>query len=144
MPPMRLTETAINKAMKTVAAGKRQDLADPGCPGLRLRLTPAGTATWVLACRDRQGRMRRFPLGRYPAVGLSEARTAARALHTRVKHYGEDPIAERRRERVLGAAAKAGIGTLGSVLDLYGEKQASQQGRGLRAASGSTGCLAHY
>ena len=127
MPPMRLTDTAINKAMKAVAVGTRQDLADLGCPGLRLRLTPAGTATWVLACRDRLGRMRRFPLGRYPAMGLSAARTAARALHTRVKHHGEDPVAERRRERALGAAAKVGIGTLGSVLDLYGEKQASQQ-----------------
>jgi integrase len=71
--------------------------------------------------------MRRFPLGRYPALGLSEARSAARLLHTRVKHYGEDPVAERRRERALGEAAKAGVGTLASILDLYGEKVGNQQ-----------------
>jgi hypothetical protein len=125
--PVRMTDTAINKAMKAVAEGTRRDLADAGCPGLRLRLTPAGTATWVLACRDRQGRMRRFPIGSYPAKGVSEARIAARALHTRVKHDGADPVAERRRERAIGEAAKAGIGTLAAVLDIYGEKRGNQQ-----------------
>ena len=118
--PVRMTETAINKAIREVSNGTRRDLADAGCPGLRLRLTPAGAATWVLACRDRQGRMRRFPLGRYPDKGISEARSEARALHTRVKQDGADPVAERRRERAMGAAAKAGVGTLAALLDLYG------------------------
>jgi integrase len=113
--------------MKAAAAGTRRDLADAGCPGLRLRLTPAGTATWVLACRDRQGRMRRFPIGSYPAKGISEARSDVRALHTRVKHEGADPVAERRHERAIAQAAKAGIGTLGAVLDTYGEKCGNQQ-----------------
>ena len=67
--PVRMTETAINKAIREVANGNRRDLADAGCPGLRLRLTPGGAATWVLACRDRHGRMRRFPLGRIPYDG---------------------------------------------------------------------------
>ena len=61
--PVRMTETAISKAMREAANGTRRDLADLGCPGLRLRLTPGGAATWVLACRDRHGRMRRFPWG---------------------------------------------------------------------------------
>jgi len=118
---VRLTDTAISKATREVAAaGKRRDLSDAGCPGLRLRLTPAGAAAWVLACRDRQGAMRRFPLGSYPALGVSEARTKARALHHKVKQEGADPIAERRRERAMGEAARAGEGTLASVLDLYG------------------------
>lgn len=60
--PVRLTETAISKAIRDVSsAGARRDLADAGCPGLRLRLTPAGGKSWFLACRDRLGRMRRFP-----------------------------------------------------------------------------------
>ena len=45
--PVRLTETAINKAIREVSRGTRRDLADAGCSGLRLRLTPAGAATWV-------------------------------------------------------------------------------------------------
>jgi integrase len=125
--PLRLTETAISKAMKAVAEGTRRDLADAGCPGLRLRLTPAGSATWVLACRDQHGRMRRFPIGNYPAKGVSDARRDARALHTRVKHEGADPVAERRRERAIAEAAKAGIGTLAAVLDTYGEKRGNNQ-----------------
>jgi integrase len=125
--PVRLTETAINKAIREVSDGTRRDLADAACAGLRLRLTPAGTATWVLACRDRQGRMRRFPLGSYPDKGVSEARSEARTLHTRVKQDGADPVADRRRERAMGAAAKEGVGTLGALLDLYGEKRGNAQ-----------------
>src|ERR1019366_4607436 len=102
--PVQLTVPAITKAMKAVAMEGRRDLADAGCPGLRLRLTPNGVATWVLACRDREGRMRRFPLGSWPAKGISEARNAARVLHVQVKQGGVDPIAERRRERAMGDA----------------------------------------
>ena len=117
--PVQLTETGINRAIREVADGTRRDLADATCPGLRLRLTPAGRASWVLACRDRLGRMRRFPLGAYPDMGISEAR----ALHTRVKREGADPVDDRRRDLAIGAAAKAGLGTLAAVLDIYGALQ---------------------
>ena len=126
--PVQLTDTAIKKAALEVAeTEKRRDLADGGCPGLRLRLTPAGGKSWVLACRDRQGRMRRFLLGSFPTMGVSKARTEARALHARVKQEGADPTADRRRERAMGAAAKAGIGTLSAALDIYGEKCGNKQ-----------------
>src|SRR4029453_16060856 len=98
----RLNETAIAKAIREVAhSGIRRDLADAACPGLRLRLTPSGQKSWVLACRDRLGRMRRFPLGSYPTMGVAQARDAARDLHRRVKQEGADPIADRRRDRAL-------------------------------------------
>jgi integrase len=117
--PVRLTETAIFKAARDVSeSGARRDLADARCPGLRLRLTPAGGKSWVLACRDRLGRMRRFPLGNFPDMGVSEARDEARAMHAKVK-AGADPVAERRRDRAIGRDAKAGIGTLAAVLDIY-------------------------
>jgi integrase len=118
-----MTETAISKAIRESPQTGRRELADAGCPGLRLRVTPAGSATWVLACRDRLGRMRRFPLGSYPAIGISEARSEARALHTKVRQEGVDPIAERRRERAIGKAAKVGIGTLAAVLAIYERHQ---------------------
>src|SRR5918998_6132476 len=117
--PLRLTEAAIRSAISKAAETGRRDLADASLPGLRLRLTPAGSATWALACRDPHGRMRRFPLGHFPAVGLAEAREKARALRVRVR-AGEDPVAERRRMRALGRDAKEGIGTLEALLDLYG------------------------
>jgi integrase len=49
-------------------------------------------------------------------------------MHTRVRQDGADPIAERRRDRALGQAAKEGIGTLSALLTIYG----NQRGRELR------------
>ncbi len=129
--PIRLTEPAITKALREAAAsGTRRDLADATQPGLRVRVTPNGTASWVLACRDRAGRMRRFPLGRWPAISISEARSEARALHHRVRHEGADPVAEARQDRASAAATKAGtVATLAGLLDLYGR----QRGAALRS-----------
>ena len=67
--PIALTEPAIKRAIRESAVAGRMELADAGCPGLRLRLTPSGSKTWVLACRDRIGRLRRFQLGRFPDLG---------------------------------------------------------------------------
>lgn len=125
--PVSLTETAINRAIRQAAeTGERRDLSDAGSAGslrgLRIRVTPAGSASWVLACRDRQGHMRRFPVGAWPEMGLAAARDAARALHAKVKGEGADPIAERREERARAARERAGDGTLAAVLDAYGEK----------------------
>jgi integrase len=117
---VRLTETAIRAALLKAAETKqRRDLADAGQEGLRLRITPGGAASWVLACRDPHGGMRRFPLGGWPALGLSDAREKARAMRVKVRE-GADPIAEAKKLRAIGRDAKAGIGTLPAVLDLYG------------------------
>jgi hypothetical protein len=127
---VRMTETAITKALKDAHESGRFDLADAGCEGLRLRLTPSGTATWILACRDKHGRMRRFMLGSYSrqdgSMGISDARAAARAMRERVRN-GADPTADRRRQREIGKAARAGIGTLAAVLDSYGEAVGNRQ-----------------
>ena len=127
---VHLTDSAIAKASREAwASGKRGDLADAAHPGLRLRLTPPsrrsaeGSKTWMLCCRDREGRMRRFPLGAYPDIGISKARERAKALHVRVRQEGADPIAERRRERAAGAAAKAGVGTLNALLSVYTDQR---------------------
>src|SRR5207302_1320551 len=120
---VRLTETAIQRAIKTaLETGKRQELADASLPGLRLRLTPSGARSWVLACRDPIGAMRRFPLGAYPTMGLSDARDAARMMRAEVKK-GADPIADARRTRMIGREARAGVGTLAALLDVYGKQQ---------------------
>jgi integrase len=44
-----------------------------------------------------------------------------------VKYEGADPVAERRHERAIAQAARAGIGTLAGVLDTYGEKRGNKQ-----------------
>ncbi len=122
--PVKLTESAISKATKdSAASGVRKELADAGCPGLRLRISPAGKQVWVLACRDRYGRMRRFTVADYKEKGISEARSEARALRAKVQDDGADPILERKRDRAIGVAAKAGEGTLEALINLYEAKQ---------------------
>ena len=128
--PIRLTETAIGRATKEAAETKaRSELADAGCPGLRLRITPAGARTWLLGARDKGGRPRRFTLGSFPDMGIADAREAARAMRQRVKVEGADPIAERRRVRAEAVAARDGIGTLTSLIDLYERQHAAGQRR---------------
>ncbi len=125
MALVKLTETAINRAIREAVMAGRTDLSDVGLPGLRLRIvppsrkTPTGAAGWVLACRDQHGRMRRFPLGAWPGIGIAEAREKARALRVAVRD-GADPVAEARRKRMVARDAAQGIGTLAALLDLYG------------------------
>ena len=125
--PMTLTDNTISKAARdVVSAGERRDVSDAGCPGLRLRLTPKGAATWVLACRDREGRMRRFVLGQYQGktgMGLAAARTAARKLHVGIKNGAPDPIAVKRKHLAIGRDAKDGIGTLAGLIEHYQGKR---------------------
>ena len=125
--PVKLTDSGIIKATKDAAEeGVRKELVDAGCVGLRLRIAPSGRRNWMLACRDRHGRMRRFMLGDYKDMGLAEARVEARALRVKVRDEGADPTLERKRDRAVGAAARAGEGTLKAMLKVYEEKRGSK------------------
>jgi hypothetical protein len=83
--------------------------------------------------------MRRFPLGRHPALSISEARDAARDMRHRVTVGKEDPIAEKRRQRAIGTDAAAGIGTLKWLLDHYGRAKTGKAPAGPGAALKSWG-----
>lgn len=121
--PVTMTETAIRAATaRAVESGARVEIADERQEGLRLRITPKGVRTWVLACRDPLERMRRFTLGRYPTLGISDAREAARVMRVEVRK-GTDPTADARKKRAIAREAKEGIGTLRALLDLYGAKR---------------------
>jgi integrase len=65
--------------------------------------------------------MRRYEIGRYPVVGIAEARKKARKLHVNVRENGADPVAEGRRRRMAGTEARDGLGTLKALLTQYGE-----------------------
>lgn len=120
---VNITETAIKSGTKKAAeSATRVDLADTAPPGLTLRLTPSGGRSWVLSCRDASGATRRFSLGQHPAIGISEARDAARQTREAIKKMA-DPIADAKRKRAIAKQAKEGIGTLAALLDLYGKKE---------------------
>jgi hypothetical protein len=60
---VQITDQAINKATRDAKAdGRRRELADSGCRGLRIRITPAGSRGWILGARDKLGQARRFNL----------------------------------------------------------------------------------
>jgi len=90
---------------------------DGAVPGLRFRLTPAGTRSWSLNIRA-NGKMRRFEVGRN--LSLSEARSKAEELKVLIKN-GADPTAEKRARREKAKLALGGIGTIGSLIDRYFE-----------------------
>jgi integrase len=118
--PTNLTTPVITAATRRAAAStQRITLADPGQRGLQLRITPHGTRTWVLYCRDALGRPRRFPLGAYPEIGLAHARRAASAMREQVRQ-GAVPIAAARERRAEAHAGGQGTSdTLRTLLVLY-------------------------
>ena len=106
--PVNLTEPGIRKAIREAPAGSRKELVDAACRGLRLRPNKDKTATWALACRDSYGRMRRFSVGKYPEMGISDAREAAKELRSKVRYQAWYPIqpVQRRLRAAMTAAAK--------------------------------------
>ena len=86
VPPLSAAQLARIKP----APAKVIELIDGAVPGLRFRVTPAGTHSWSLNIRA-NGKMRRFDVGRN--LSLSEARSKAEKLKVEIKN-GEDPKAE--------------------------------------------------
>ena len=111
-----LSATAISKLkanpLKTV------ELVDGAVPGLRVRMSPAGIMTWSLNIRDAKGERRRFDVGQ--GLGLAAARDKAEKLRRQIRD-GKDPTAEKKATRERAKAAKAGIGTFGSIVKAYFE-----------------------
>jgi integrase len=69
----------------TKAKSTTYDITDTVGPGLRLRVTPAGSKTW--SWRHLQ---RRISIGRFPGIGLAEARGLATDMK-RAVDLGQDP-----------------------------------------------------
>ena len=101
-----MTEPGIEK-MARAPKGKRIERFDSGADGLSLRITDRGTKTWNICYHfpDAQGRLKhhRYTIGPWPAIGLAQARDAARMVKSRAK-AGINPKAER---ATAQAAAKA-------------------------------------
>ena len=70
---------------------------DDATPGLSLRVTPKNTRTWSLLYRT-NGVQKRLTLGRYPAVGLADARELAQDAQRTVAKGG-DPVGVKRAAR---------------------------------------------
>jgi len=82
---MRLTETKV-KGLKPKA--KRYEVGEAG--GLRVRVSPSGTKTWVYVYW-RDGRPRRLTLGHHPTMSLLAARKAAAEARQQHREQQIDP-----------------------------------------------------
>lgn len=90
----KLTDVAIRAA----ESGRHQD-----GDGLMLAVKTNGSKFWTLRIM-KHGTRSDLGLGSYPAVSLSQARTAAQAIRERVKN-GADVVGERRQAKAEALAA---------------------------------------
>lgn len=91
MTTKQLTDRDIAEAAPP--ASGRVELWDAALPGFGIRISAAGRKTWQVMYRV-DGRKRRLTLGTFPALTISLARDAAKALLAEVAK-GNDPAAQR-------------------------------------------------
>jgi len=83
---------------------KRTEIPDAGLPGLYLVIQPSGTKAWALRYRY-AGKPAKLTLGRWPIMGLADARTAAAAAIEAVES-GSNPSAEKQSTKAAKAEAQ--------------------------------------
>jgi len=106
-PKRRILNASMLKSLAPPPGGS-VDYFDDMTPGLSLRITSNDVRSWTVFYRDKNGRQKRLTLGRYPVVGLADARELARTAQLTVAKGG-DPVAEKRAARdVLTFAELAG------------------------------------
>ncbi len=95
------------------------DYFDERTTGLGLRISSAGRKSWFLMYRH-AGRLRRYTLGTYPALGLADAREKAKELLHEVA-MGSDPATQKQVNR--------GAPTFGELAEQYIELYAKANKR---------------
>ncbi|MCU0883545.1 MAG: Arm DNA-binding domain-containing protein, partial [Beijerinckiaceae bacterium] len=91
---MPLSDVALRSAKPTDSI---QKLSDGG--GLQLWIMPNGSKLWRLAYRF-DGKQKKLSVGRYPSVGLSEAR-AKREEAKSLLAMGRDPSIQKQTDKAL-------------------------------------------
>jgi integrase len=95
MPTVTLSARGI--AGLALPENGRVEYFDESTPNFALRVTASGHRSWICLYRCK-GEKRRFTIGSYPQLGLADAREKAKEVLRRAAK-GEDPAAEKKRER---------------------------------------------
>jgi hypothetical protein len=70
-PHETISETVIAAAVTEAReTGRTQIVADTLCTALRLVVTPSANPRWLLFCYNKDGRLEKSSLGRYPKIGV--------------------------------------------------------------------------
>jgi integrase len=103
---------------------RRVEISDPGQRGLYLVMQPSGAKSWAARFRH-EGRPVKFTLGRWPMMGLAEARAAAAEAIEQVER-GENPAAEKKAAKAASAeAAASGRDKVNTLLAQFGKRHLS-------------------
>src|SRR4051794_26207043 len=113
-------ELILSTAERSRISGKMIRLGDAGQKSLCLLITPRGSMSWCLRCRDHMGVLKTFTLGGYPGLTLRNARLMALSLREKVR-AGYNPIEEKRDKR-KELAVKDASHTLRTLVELYGRQ----------------------
>jgi integrase len=97
-----LTTKAVEAAKPDT--GKRREVADAALPGLYLVVQPSGAKSWALRYRF-AGKPSKLTLGRWPVMGLADARGAASEALDKIDH-GKNPAAEKKATKVAKLEAQ--------------------------------------
>ena len=111
---------------------KRIEKPDPALAGLYLIIQPSGAKSWALRYRF-GGKPAKMTLGRWPAMGVAEARAKATASLDVLDH-GRNPAGGGMKAKA-DAAAQADRDKVAAVVDLFVKRHASHNRRGADVAA---------
>lgn len=106
--------------------GKRLEVPDPALAGLYLIVQPSAAKSWALRYRF-DGKPAKLTLGRWPSMGVAEARAAATAS-LEILNHGRNPAGEKKAQ--AAAADQSDRDKMTAVIDLFLKRHASHNRRG--------------
>ena len=118
---------------KTIEAFKphesRREISDPALSGLYMVVQPSGAKSWALRYRY-AGKPKKLTLGKWPILGLADARAAASEAMGLLE-YGSDPSAAKKRAKASRIDAEiTGRDTVKVIFDRFTERHLSTLKRG--------------
>lgn len=100
---------------------KRVEIPDPALSGLYLVVQPSGAKSWALRYRY-AGKPKKLTLGKWPLMGLADARAAASEAIEVVEH-GNDPSAARKATKAAKLEAQlSGRDKIKTLFDQYAKR----------------------
>lgn len=127
-----MAKAFTTKSIEAMKPGpSRREVPDPSLSGLYVVIQPSGAKSWALRYRF-GGKSRKMTLGRWPVMGLADARGAAgKALET-LDHERDPGVAK----LVEKAEKKTGQNTIRAQVDIFQRRHLSTKraGRAVRQA----------
>lgn len=122
--PIDMARALTTKAIENLKPDltKRVELPDPGLTGLYLVVQPSGAKSWAVRYRH-AGKPRKMTLGKWPVIGLADARAAASSALEAVE-YGRDPGSEKLAAKAE-RASNAEQDSIESLMKAYGKRKLS-------------------